>query len=160
MKILSKFVLAALFFLGLFTLDACKVDDDNSLDSITAQALSNKNFFYSDYKVSANSVTITTFGSLDPCFRDDFYRFNLDGSGYISDNANQCDSLAPLTSEFFWALLSNDTKLVIDYGASSVDVYNILLNNGNTLKLENNRQEDIDNDGDNENVTTTITLTR
>lgn len=150
----------AILLLCLMSLSACQTDDDNDLESITAQALANKNFFYTDYKVSANSVTITTFATLDPCFRDDFYRFNLDGSGYISDNTNRCDSIAPPRTEFFWALLSNDTKLVIDYGGSNVDVYNILINNGSTLKLESNRQEDVDNDGDNENVTTTITLTR
>lgn len=144
----------------ILTFTGCLDDDDNNEDNITAQTISNKNYSYADYKVSANSVTLTTYASLDPCFRDDFYRFNLDGSGYVSDNIDRCDSIAPQRSEFFWALLSNDTKIVIDYGAADVEVYNILIVNGDTFKIESNTQRDVDNDGDNESVTTTITLIR
>ena len=60
----------------------------------------------------------------------------------------------------FWTLISNDAKLILDYGGSNVQVYNIIVNDGRNLVLERFTIEDVDNDGTQESVQTRLTYAR
>ena len=60
----------------------------------------------------------------------------------------------------FWTLISNDAKLILDYGGSKVQVYNIIVNDGRNLVLERFTIEDVDNDGTQESVQTRLTYAR
>ena len=71
-----------------------------------------------------------------------------------------CDPSEPSEEFYFWTLISNDTKLILDFGGPNLSVYNIILNDGRNLILERFTIEDVDNDGSQESVQTRLTYAR
>jgi len=61
-------------------------------------------------------IDFSTTGTIPACTIDNTIRFNSNGSGTISENANVCSN-APATSAFTWSFSNNQTVLNVSAGA-------------------------------------------
>lgn len=167
MKKKQQITLLSLAALGLcFT--ACG-DDDSALTPNTSapstsqtntQLISEKNFSISDYKTVVNNVTEETFADIDACSKDDVTRFEKNGTVTDNEGATKCDPTDPQTTTYAWLFLDNESKLQLDFGMGDKEVFNIVTNNGTTLKIDQTDVYDYDNDGNDDTVISTITLTK
>ncbi len=98
---------------------SCK-KDSNSDQSSNTQILTNAEWKYDSGGLSdANGniiADITTIANVPSCLLDNSVRFNSDGTGTVSENANVCPS-APATSPINWSFASNETVLNLSGGA-------------------------------------------
>lgn len=141
---------------------ACKDDDDggNGASLSGFDKIINRNFRIIDLEVRSNGVIIADGRDLLNCELDNFNRYESSGTAITNYGLLKCDPNEPNEESYFWSLISNDTKLILDYGGPSLRVYNIILNDGSRLILERYTIEDIDNDGTLESIQTTTVYTR
>ena len=118
---------------------SCSKDDDDNDNGGGNTTLTNtdklcgKNWKYSKIESDTNGdgvadVDITS--QFDACELDDFNTFNTNFSGTYNNGPLKCVSSDPQTSAFTWTWLANETQLKWD-----ADTYNVIINDGNTLKL-------------------------
>lgn len=98
---------------------ACKKDSD-SKESGKTQMLTSAEWKYDTGGIAdANGniiADISTIGGIPPCLLDNSVRFNADGTGTVSENADVCTGL-PATSPITWSFSSNETVLNLSAGA-------------------------------------------
>lgn len=147
-------------FIVIAMTQACRSDDDNQNNLSGFDRISDKNFVLTDFWMRANGVTISTYRDLLDCDVDNITRYESSGTAISDEGALLCDPNDPQTITFFWTLISNDSRLIVDFGGPNLDVFNILLNDGNRLILESFTIEDIDGDNREESVIRTFTYGR
>ncbi|MBL4710577.1 MAG: hypothetical protein JKY48_19285 [Flavobacteriales bacterium] len=141
---------------------ACKDDDDggNGAPPSGYDLIINKNFRIVDQEVKANGSIIADGRDLLNCELDNLDRYESSGTASTRFGILKCNANEPNEQFYFWSLISEDTKLILDHGGPSLSVYNILVNNGSRLVLERYTIEDINNDGSPESIQTTTFYTR
>lgn len=108
-----------LLIIGLcFSVLSCDKDSNPSVDK--TQQLTSADWRYDNGGIGdANGnilIDFSTTGTIPPCTIDNTIRFNSNGSGTISENANVCSN-APATSSFTWSFSNNQTVLNVSAGA-------------------------------------------
>ena len=149
-----------LFLLGCFIFGtACNNDDDNAREPEPTgyERIVDKNFRLTDLVIRANGIIIADSRDLLACELDNVNRYENTGTAITNYGALRCDTLEPNEDFYFWTLISNDSKLILDYGGPNLRVFNIILNDGSRLVLERFTIEDVDGDGTQESVQTTTT---
>lgn len=151
--------------LAIVSFSSCKDDDDdNAAPAATAQTatqkLTGKDFLMTNYSYKVNDVEEASFADFDECDKDDITRFETNGSMIFDEGAIKCDSTDAQTETYSWAFLSNNTKLTLDFGDNDVETYDILINDGTTLKLEITDEEDVDGDMIDDDTVETLTFTK
>tara|TARA_R110000868_G_scaffold384650_1_gene652183 strand:+ start:568 stop:1044 length:477 start_codon:yes stop_codon:yes gene_type:complete len=140
---------------------SCQNDDDG--DDVVLSGydrIVDKNFRITDVEVRANGIILADRSFVFDCEKDDVTRYESSGTATTRYGVLKCDPNEPNEEFYFWTLISNDTKLILDYGGPNLRVYNIILNDGRTLILERFTIEDVDNDGTQESVQTRLTYSR
>ncbi len=165
MKSINKLYYILPVCFGLLTFSSCKDDDDDSsTPAATAQTatqkLTGKDFLITNYSYVIDNVEEFDFTDFDDCDKDDITRFEASGTVTFDDGVEKCDPTDPQTETYSWAFLSNETKLVLDYGDGDIETYDILINDGTTLKLEARVAEDLDGDMMDEDTIETLTFTK
>jgi len=156
MKNQTLFLLAIVFIFG----TACNNDDDGDVILSGYDRIVDKNFRITNAEVRANGVILADRSTVFDCERDDVTRYERSGNATTRYGALKCSPDEPNEELYFWTLISNDTKLILDYGGPNLLVYNILLNDGRNLIIERFSIEDVDNDGTQESVQTRLTYSR
>ena len=156
---MKKLYFLLLIAVVLFT-QACQSDDDNQDNLSGFERISDRDFVLTDFLVRANGAPINTFRDLLDCDIDNITRYESSGAAISEEGLLKCDPQDPQTITFFWTLISNDSKLIVDFGGPNLDVFNILLNDGNRLILESFTIEDIDGDNREESIIRTFTYER
>ncbi len=150
----------------IISMSACS--DDDSSTSVTPAApsqtntelITEKNFVVTDYLLTVDGTTDETFADFDDCDKDDFTRFEKNGTAVDNEGATKCDPSDPQTVTYAWLFASNETKLELDYGMGNKEIFNILRNDGTTLKLDITEVTDWTGDGNDNSIIATITLTK
>lgn len=106
--------------------------------------------------ITLDGDTAYTFSELEPCEKDDLTHFKKDGTAVDDDGATKCDPADPQTESYLWSFLTNETELQLNFGMGDVQVYDILTNDGTTLKIETTEVESFPGRGD---VTSIGTIT-
>jgi len=147
---------ALLFLLAVFVFGtACNNgDDDNGVILSGYDKMVDKNFRLVGIEISANGQIIANGSNLLDCEKDNVNRYESSGTAFTRFGAMRCDPNEPVEDSYFWSLISNESKLILDYSGPSLRVYNILTNDGSRLTLERYTIEDIDNDGTQESIRT------
>lgn len=101
----------------------CFIGCDKNTDSSgtnSAQLIASADWKYDNGGIGdANGNILVDFSSttiVPSCSFDNTIRFNSNGSGTITENANVCSG-APATSSFNWSFSSNETILNLSAGA-------------------------------------------
>lgn len=149
-----------LFIIVLLFTQACRNDDDNQANLSGFDRISDKDFVLTDFWMRANGITVSTYRDLFDCEVDNITRYESSGTAICDEGLLKCDPIEPQVITYFWSLISNDSKLIVDFGGPNLDVFNILLNDGNLLILESFTIEDIDGDGREESIIRTFTYER
>ena len=119
---------------------SCRNDDDGDNDALSGyEKIVDKNWRLTGAEVRANGIILANRSLVFDCERDNVTRYE---------------------EFYFWTLISNDAKLILDYGGPNVQVYNNIVNDGRNLVLERFTIEDVDNDGTQESVQTRLTYAR
>tara|TARA_B110000503_G_scaffold138751_1_gene225564 strand:+ start:343 stop:819 length:477 start_codon:yes stop_codon:yes gene_type:complete len=140
---------------------SCKNNDEG--DDVVLSGydrIVDKNFRITDVEVRANGIILADRSFVFDCERDNITRYESSGTATTRYGALKCDPNEPNEEFYFWTLISNDAKLILDYGGPNLRVYNIILNDGRNLILERFTIEDVDNDGTQESVQTRLTYSR
>lgn len=162
MKKIQKF---ALLFLSIGVVTLVSFGDDDSNDTpakvpaTNTEKITEKNFIVSDFLITIDSDTAFTFSDLEPCTKDDFIRFEKDGTVVDDQDDTKCDPADSQTESFLWSFLTNETELQLNFGMGDVVVYDILTHDLTTLKRNINEMEHFTFDGNDITVTTTTTFT-
>jgi hypothetical protein len=129
MKI-SKF-LPMLLFLGVLAFSSCNDDDEEEEPAPTrSELLVNKNWSVTGLTVEP-AIDIDNNGTqennlipfLAPCFLDDFFRYNSNGTYTGEEGASKCDPNDPQVFESgTWLWNSDQTRLVMNFSGGSRDV--------------------------------------
>jgi len=140
---------------------SCDKDDDATPEAPPSEKskLTNRNFVLSDYNVILNGDPFSTYSDLPSCVKDDITKFLDDNSGSVDEGNTKCDPGDPQTTHFTWAFQSEEKKLKIQ-GDGSSTVYDIKINNGNTLKLEYVQVDDFNGDGQNDTAVISLTYSK
>ena len=151
-----------LFLISAITIGPSCNNDDNGDNVVLSgyDRIVDKNFRITDAEVRANGIILADRSTVFECERDNITRYESSGTAYTQYGVLKCDSSEPNEEFYFWSLISNDTKLILDYGGPNLIVYNIIINDGRNLILERYSIEDVDNDGTQESVQTILTYTR
>lgn len=149
------FVCSVIFFGS-----SCNSDDDDNVVLSGFDRMVDKNYRITDLLVESRRIVFYDSRDLLACELDDTYRFESSGTASTRSGALKCNPTEPNEELYFWTLISNDTKLIIDRNGLNVEEYDIVLNDGIRLVLIDYNIEDIDNDGQEEEVQTTTTYTR
>jgi hypothetical protein len=157
MKIkLTLFFLSALVFGS-----SCRNDDDGNQNLLSGyERIVDKNYSLRDVEVRANGVILFDRSTVFECERDNINRYESSGTATTRYGLLRCDPNEPNEEFYFWTLISNDSKLILDYNGPNVLVYNIIVNDGRNLVLERFSIEDVDNDGTLESVQSRFTYVR
>jgi|GEM_PF-6431473 len=140
---------------------SCQSDDDgNNVVLSGYDRIVDKNFRITNAEVRANGIILADRSSVYECERDNINRYESSGTATTRYGILKCDPNEPNEEFYFWTLISNDTKLILDYGGPNLRVFNILVNDSRTLILERFSIEDVDNDGTQESVQTKLTYSR
>ena len=75
------------------------------------------------------------FAQMEPCFKDDFTKFNTDFTVNFDEGPTKCDDSDPQTVSGTWTFKSNETMLTVTQDGFTQDV-NILELTSTTLKLQ------------------------
>ena len=154
-KLILFFVSAILFG------SSCNNDDDANDNNLSGyERIVDKNFSLRDVEVRANGVIQNDRSFVFDCERDNINRYESSGTAITRYGLLQCDPNEPVEEFYFWSLITNDTKLILDYNGPNVLVYNILVNDGRNLVLERYSIEDVDGDGNLESVQSRFTYVR
>jgi len=98
---------------------SCKKDSASSSPGKTQQ-LTSADWKYDNGGIGDASgniiVNFSTMGTIPDCWLDNTIRFNSNGSGTVSENANVCSG-APATTAFTWSFSNNETVLNLSSGA-------------------------------------------
>lgn len=148
------------FIAVIVCLNACKDDDETTVSLSNTDLLTEKNFVETNYLLTVDGVTEETFADLDDCDKDDFTRFEKTGVVTFDEGATKCDSLAPQTQTYSWKFLSDETQIELSFAVGFAEVFDILTNDGTTLKIRNTDIYDWTGDGQDNTVITTSTLTK
>ena len=157
MKIkLTLFFLSALVFGS-----SCRNDDDGNQNLLSGyERIVDKNYSLRDVEVRANGVILFDRSTVFEYERDNINRYESSGTATTRYGLLRCDPNEPNEEFYFWTLISNDSKLILDYNGPNVLVYNIIVNDGRNLVLERFSIEDVDNDGTLESVQSRFTYVR
>lgn len=157
MKIkLTLFFLSALVFGS-----SCRNDDDGNDNALSGyERIVDKNFSLRDVEVRANGVILFDRSTVFECERDNINRYESSGTATTRYGLLKCNPNEPNEEFYFWTLISNDSKLILDYNGPNVLVYNIIVNDSRNLVLERFSIEDVDNDGTLESVQSRFTYVR
>ena len=152
----------ALFFLSAIVFgSSCRNDDDGNQNLLYGyERIVDKNFSLRDVEVRANGVILFDRSTVFECERDNINRYESSGTATTRYGLLRCDPNEPNEEFYFWTLISNDSKLILDYNGPNVLVYNIIVNDGRNLVLERFSIEDVDNDGTLESVQSRFTYVR
>lgn len=148
---MKKFFLLLTVFV-LFGVAACK-KDKSPTDLLTG----------TDWQMKGWTVTPPIFGITDyyanaeACEKDDFLRFNKNGTVVFDEGATKCDAADPQTETSSWAFNSNETEITFDLNDDPT-TFKIKELTEDTFKLETSFEDDIDEDGVNETFTFTLTF--
>lgn len=140
---------------------SCKNDDDG--DDVVLSGydrIVDRNFRIVDAEVRANGVILLDRSRVFDCEQDNVNRYESSGTATTRYGVLKCDPNEPNDEIYFWTLISNDSKLILDYNGPNLQVYNLILNDGRNLILERFTIEDVDNDGTQESVQTRLTYVR
>ena len=157
MKIkLTLFFLSALVFGS-----SCRNYDDGNQNLLSGyERIVDENYSLRDVEVRANGVILFDRSTVFECERDNINRYESSGTATTRYGLLRCDPNEPNEEFYFWTLISNDSKLILDYNGPNVLVYNIIVNDGRNLVLERFSIEDVDNDGTLESVQSRFTYVR
>jgi len=154
----SKFYLSLLtaFILGAVMLGGCKKKDDP--EPTRSELFTNKNWrvtaWTSDPAISINGVLVTNvFNQMDPCSKDDLFRFNSNGVYTFDEGASKCNTNDPQTTTGTWSFNSDQTIVSVTEAGGTTS-YNIESVSESTLKANT-----VFNDGNN-NYTWSFTYTK
>ena|SRR5690606_7277595 len=125
------FLLSALL-ISLFSI-SCNKDDENKTaskkDLLTAGS----------WKITAvvidedgdGNYEINNYLGFDACLTDDYYIFHHDGKLEINEGPSKCDPTDPQTITLNWQLVDNETILIVDSEAHTIEILN-----NTTLKIK------------------------
>ncbi len=151
-----------LFIISVITIGtSCNNDDDG--DNVVLSGydrIVDKNFRMTDVEVRANGIILASRSFVFECEKDNVNRYESSGTAITQYGLLKCDPNEPNEEFYFWSLISNDTKLILDYGGPNLTVFNIIVNDGRNLIIERYSIEDVDNDGTQESVQTVVTYAR
>tara|TARA_B110000046_G_scaffold15690_3_gene15077 strand:- start:10328 stop:10804 length:477 start_codon:yes stop_codon:yes gene_type:complete len=140
---------------------SCRNDDDGDNDALSGyEKIVDKNWRLTGAEVRANGIILANRSLVFDCERDNVTRYESSGTATTRYGVLKCDPTEPNEEFYFWTLISNDAKLILDYGGPNVQVYNNIVNDGRNLVLERFTIEDVDNDGTQESVQTRLTYAR
>lgn len=129
---------------GLVTISSCKKDDDDPQSK--TETISGKNFYIKSMKidpaVDMMGVPVTDLYSLMPdCTKDDFTKFNDNGTFVSDEGATKCEPSDPQTTNGLWEFLNDETqiKMVSD---NETDIYNINELTSSLLKISYSQTDD------------------
>jgi len=161
MKKITK-IAFLLLSIGIVFLTSCKVGDQDETPvtpPTNTEKITEKNFYFSDLDYSIDGTTAFSYSDLDDCEKDDFTRFEKDGTALDDEGVTKCDAADPQTDPFTWLFLANETELQLNFGMGDLQVYSILTNDGTTLKLRITETEDATGDGNDNTIVATLTFT-
>lgn len=102
-----------------FCIVSCKKNSDSSGGDKT-QILTSADWKYDNGGIGDNNGNVlfdfSTMGFIDDCLLDNTIRFNSNGNGTVSENADVCSGV-PATSAFAWNFSSNESILNVSGGA-------------------------------------------
>jgi hypothetical protein len=139
MKNLFKSVIFTLF-VATFIVSCGKKSDPEPAPLTNTQKLTGKNWKITGFTVNPgvpmNGTVVTDyFAQMQSCDKDNFMTFNANGA-VVSDEGNtKCSSNDPQTNTGTWSWANNEAKLTVTYPGNSPETYDVLLNDGNTLKM-------------------------
>ncbi len=161
MKKQHNFSLIILLFSSLiFT--GCQDDDDENRTPPTpptkTDLITERNFGITDVLVTLNGDTLATLADIEECQLDDFMRFEKNGTGEDNAGTTKCYPEQNQSNPFSWQFTDSEGKLQIDYGMDDLNIYDIVTNDGTTLKLEQIEIFDLDGDGINDTYFYSLTM--
>jgi hypothetical protein len=119
------------FSILLIALNGCKKDDD--------KPVSKSDFLTSGTWALTAAITdddgdgtfeTNEFATFDPCFTDNIWTFNSNGSAVVDEGPTKCDPSDPQVQTGTWQLTNNETNLTI-----AGDMYSIEQLDANQLIL-------------------------
>lgn len=131
-------VIAILF---LVTGISCSKNNDNPPSKTALLTSSNWKLvaqtYHGDYDGdgTVDAVDYNMYADFEACEKDNFMKFNTDGSGIADEGPSKCDAADPQTETVEWLFKENETILKIQQGFIALD-FKILELTSSTLKLE------------------------
>jgi len=113
-----------IFLLIAFTFGtSCRNDDDGDNDALSGyERIADKNFRLTAAEVRANGIILANRSIVFDCERDNVTRYERSGTATTRYGVLKCDPNEPNEEFYFWTLISNDAKLILDYGGPNVQV--------------------------------------
>lgn len=116
MKFHTKF--AVLLFMSIAIVTSCNKDEDD--DPVVAP---NNTSLLTAHEWILTNVTlpfplngINAWDSMPACEKDNYYKFNIDGSGYVDHAVLICDTALPQREDYQWMWKDNETTIEIPAG--------------------------------------------
>ena len=139
----NKNPILIILFASILSFSSCKDDDEAVIPATVEQTnLCGKNFILTDYLYTRNDSVINSGVGINnglglglyACQRDNFERYETNGTHTVDEGATKCDPTDPQTETGTWAFYDSATKLIFDPGPDT-DTVNIIRNDGTVLIL-------------------------
>ena len=112
MKIFTK--LAVLLFASSVIGTSCNKDDDDPIaPQTTTSLLSAHEWILTNVTLGFPLNAINAWDSMPACDKDDFYKFDLNSTGYHDQGAMMCDTSDPQRDTYAWMWEDNETTIEI-----------------------------------------------
>lgn len=90
---------------------SCKKDGETTPTPSKTDLLTAKNWRVTDLKLGGQSIYNS--GLIDPCDKDNLYKFNTNKTATFDEGAAKCNPSDPQTQTGSWDFTTNETKLKI-----------------------------------------------
>ncbi len=97
---------------------SCKDEDSSTPAKTKTDLLTTGSWIGTD--LLANDTSIWNI-FVSSCSKDDFTKYNSNGTSLTDEGATKCDPSDPQTEAGTWKFISNDTKIVMD-GSDTADI--------------------------------------
>jgi len=118
MKFPTKF--AVLLFSSCLVITSCNKDDDEDpiVPPNTTSLLTSHEWILTNVTLPFPLNGINAWDSMPACEKDNFYKFNIDYSGYVDNATLKCDPLSPQRENYTWMWKDNETTIEIPADSS------------------------------------------
>lgn len=106
--------------MGAFVFNSCKKEETTAKTKTKTELLTSAKWIGKSFTINpgidiGGGVVITDFYTqLEPCDKDDYDKFEINGLGTSNEGALKCDPTSPQSTAFTWALKNNETVLTQD----------------------------------------------